>query len=264
MSLEGDSRLLTDISTELRAAGCVFAEDEAELLLRTAGTRAELSDMTRRRVEGLPLEVVLGWAEFLGTRFVVEPGVFVPRRRSEFLAEQAISLASRGAVVVELCCGSAAIAATVAGAVERIEPHACDIDPNCVRCARRNLADLGGTVHQGDLYEPLPGELRGRVELLLGNAPYVPTGEISSMPLEAREHEPPVALDGGADGLDVHRAVAAEAQEWLAPGGRLLLETSERQAERSAAICAEHGMDVRVARHEESDATVIVATASGP
>ncbi|SFE27833.1 release factor glutamine methyltransferase [Actinopolyspora alba] len=261
MSVEGESRLLTDIITELRAAGCVFAEDEAELLLRTAGTRAELAELTRRRVDGLPLEVVLGWAEFLGDRFVVEPGVFVPRRRSEFLAEQAISLARPGAVVVELCCGSAAIVAAVARAVERIEPHACDIDPNCVRCARRNLTDLGGTVHRGDLYEPLPGELRGRVELLLANAPYVPTDEIASMPPEAREHEPPVALDGGTDGLDVHRAVAAEAPEWLSPGGRLLLETSGRQAERSAAICAEYGLDTRVARCEETDATVVVATA---
>ncbi|SDO91149.1 release factor glutamine methyltransferase [Actinopolyspora xinjiangensis] len=263
MTSQGDSRSLTDTVAELRTAGCVFAEREAELLLAAAPTDAELREMTRRRVDGTPLEVVLGWAEFLGARYVVEPGVFVPRRRSEFLARQALSLVRPGDVVVELCCGSAAIAAAVAGAAERIEPHACDIDPDCVRCARRNLAELGGTVHRGDLYEALPEALRGRVELLVANAPYVPTGAIASMPPEAREHEPRVALDGGADGLDVQRRIAAGALRWLSPGGHLLLETGERQADRSVAVCAEHGLRARVVRSEEDDATVVVATPAG-
>ena len=100
--------------------------------------------------------------------------------------------------------------------------HAADIDPAAVRCARRNLGPAGGQVYQGDLYGPLPAGLRGRVDILLANVPYVPTSDVALLPPEAREHEARVALDGGPDGLDVLRRVAAGAPAWLAPGGHLL------------------------------------------
>ncbi|WP_324274145.1 hypothetical protein [Blastococcus brunescens] len=90
----------------LRAAGCVFAEDEARLLVAEAGSRARLAELVRRRVAGEPLEHLLGWAEFGGLRVAVEPGVFVPRRRSELLVTEAAVLAPGSAVVVDLCCGS--------------------------------------------------------------------------------------------------------------------------------------------------------------
>jgi release factor glutamine methyltransferase len=197
----------------------VFAEDEARLLVSAARTPAELDAMVERRASGLPLEHVLGWAEFCGLRIAVDPGVFVPRRRSEFLARQAIALAPArsAAVVVELCCGAGAVSAALAVALDRPEVHAVDIDPAAVRCARRNLTAAGGRVYQGDLYAPLPAALRGRVDVLVANAPYVPTGEIGLQPAEARLHEPRVALDGGADGLDVLRRVIAGAPPWLAP-----------------------------------------------
>ncbi|MDH6132816.1 release factor glutamine methyltransferase [Kitasatospora sp. MAA4] len=250
---------LSVLVTRLRAAGCVFAEDEARLLLSTARDPAELTAMVDRRVDGVPLEQVLGWAEFCGLRIIVEPGVFVPRRRTEFLVGQAAALAGPGAVVVDLCCGSGAVAAALLAVLDRPELHAADIDPAAVRCARRNIA-AGDRVHEGDLYAPLPAALRGRIDVLVANAPYVPTDEIGLLPPEARLHEPLVALDGGADGLDVQRRVTAEAARWLAPGGHLLIETSERQAPHTAEAFARHGLLPRVVSSDELYATVVIGT----
>ena len=251
--------------SRLRTAGCVFAEDEAALLISMARTPDELDAMVERRAAGLPLEQVLGWAEFCGQRIVVEPGVFVPRRRTEFLVQQVVlllrdspgTMARPGAVVVDLCCGAGAIAAALAAAVPEAEVHAVDLDPAAVRCARRNVP---GRVYQGDLYQPLPARLRGRVGILAANVPYVPTGEIGFLPPEARAHEPLVALDGGPDGLDVLRRVAVGAPEWLVPGGHLLIETSERQVPAASAAFAASGLTPRVATADELNATVVIGT----
>jgi release factor glutamine methyltransferase len=253
----------------------VFAEDEARLLISAARTPAGLAAMVDRRAAGVPLEHVLGWAEFCGLRIAVDAGVFVPRRRTEFLVRQAAALARQaagpadgaagpadrtGAVVVDLCCGSGAVGAALVAAVDRVELHAADIDPAAVRCARRNLAAAGGRVYEGDLYQPLPAALRGRVDVLVANVPYVPTGEVALLPAEAREHEARVALDGGADGLDVLRRVAAAAPLWLASGGHLLIETSERQAPQAAETVARGGLIPRLASSGELNATVVVGT----
>jgi release factor glutamine methyltransferase len=244
----------------LRAAGCVFAEDEARLLISSARTPADLAAMVDRRVSGLPLEHVLGWAEFSGLRVAVDPGVFVPRRRTEFLVRQAAGLARPRAVVVDLCCGSGAMGAALAATLDRVELHAVDIDPAAVRCAHRNLAAVGGLVYEGDLYEPLPATLRGRVDVLVASPPYVPTEAIGLLPAEARIHEPRVALDGGVDGLDIVRRVIDEAPMWLAPGGCLLVETSERQASRTVEAFARAGLIPRVASSDELDATAVIGT----
>jgi release factor glutamine methyltransferase len=249
-----------DVISRLRAAGCVFAEDEARLLVGTARTPAELADMVDRRVAGLPLEHVLGWAEFAGRRIAVDPGVFVPRRRTELLAREAAALARPGAVVVDLCCGSGAVGVAVAAAVPGVELHAADVDTAAVRCARRNVAAVGGQVYEGDLDAPLPAALAGRVDVLVANAPYVPTDAVGLMPPEARLHEPRVALDGGADGLDVQRRVAAAAPRWLAPCGHLLIETSKRQAPHTASAIAVAGLTPRVVHAAELDATVVIGS----
>ncbi|HUY48215.1 MAG TPA: putative protein N(5)-glutamine methyltransferase [Streptosporangiaceae bacterium] len=256
------------IVDRLRAAGCVYAEDEARLLVSAARSPADLAGMVDRRAAGQPLEHVLGWAEFCGLRVAVDPAVFVPRRRTEFLVRQAADIARAagrpGSIVVDLCCGSGALGAALAAALcpaeLHVELHAADIDPAAVRCARSNLTAFGGQVHEGDLYDPLPAVLRGRVAVLLANVPYVPTDEVGLLPPEARDHEARVALDGGADGLDVLRRVTAAAPPWLAPGGHLLFETSERQATQAVEAVARSGLIPRVTRSEEFNATVVIAT----
>ncbi|MFC5749746.1 putative protein N(5)-glutamine methyltransferase [Actinomadura rugatobispora] len=256
--------LTASVVGRLRAAGCVFAEDEARLIMSAAATPEELDALVERRAAGLPLEHVVGWAEFGGLRVAVDPGVFVPRRRTEFLVERAVALARAAArppaVVVDLCCGSGAVGAALAAALGPVELHAADIEPAAVRCARRNLAGAGGRVHEGDLYDPLPAVLRGRVGVLAANVPYVPSGEVGLMPAEARLHEPRVALDGGADGLEVARRVIGGAPDWLAPCGHLLFETSERQAPAAVEAVEAAGLVARVDASEELYATVVTGT----
>jgi release factor glutamine methyltransferase len=259
------------IVSTLRAAGCVFAEDEAELLITAAQTTGELDDMVKQRAAGLPLEYVLGWAEFCGLRIAVEPGVFRPRPRTEFLVSEAIGLASgaessAGApiVVVDLCCGSGALGVALAAALPQVELYAVDLDPAAVQCARRNVAAAGGQVYEGDLYEALPPALLGRVDLLVANAPYVPSEQIELMPPEARLHEPRMSLDGGADGLDVLRRVITSAPRWLAHSGHLLVESSKRQAPQLVETLAGTGLIPRVATSDELNATIVIGTLPVP
>jgi release factor glutamine methyltransferase len=299
-ALEESVDVARAVST-LRAAGCVFAEEEADLILESAASPADIAAMVTRRAAGEPLEQVVGHARFCGLRIALEPGVFVPRHRTEFLVRTAVGLLRAGRrgladprspadakdptdptdpkdpatpedpvasarLVVDLCCGSGALGAAVAALVEptddagRLALHAADCDPAAVRCARRNLEPFGGRVHQGDLFAALPGDLRGRVEVLLANLPYVPSGEIALLPAEARLHEPRVSLDGGADGLDVFRRVAGEARRWLAPGGHLLVETGERQAGTALEVAGSGGLDARIVTDDDLEATVLVAT----
>lgn len=255
------------IVERLRAAGCVFAEEEARLLTAAAATPADLAALVDRRVAGEPLEHLLGWAEFAGLRIAVEPGVFVPRQRTTLLVREAATLlAARPSppTVVDMCCGSGALGAALAAAVGPVALHATDVDPAAVRCARRNIAPAGGRAYLGDLYDPLPATLRGRVDILLANVPYVPTAELPHMPREARDHEPRVALDGGPDGLDVLRRVAAAAPHWLAPGGHLLIETSERQADAARSAFASAGLTPRVVTDRDLGATAMVGTRHEP
>jgi release factor glutamine methyltransferase len=250
----------------------VFAEDEAELLMSSARDGAELARMVEQRVSGLPLEHVVGWASFRGLRIEVDPGVFVPRRRTEILAAEAIALlpsspdrpaAAERPVVLDLCCGSGALGVAVASAGVPVELYAADVEAAAVRCARRNVSRVGGLVFEGDLFEPLPSALKGRVDVLLANVPYVPSDEVRLLPAEARLHEPLVTLDGGADGLGILRRVSAEAGSWLAPGGQVLVETSEDQSAIAVAIFEGDGLAARVISEPEYGATVVVGTRSG-
>lgn len=248
------------VARRLRAAGCVFAEDEARLLLAEGVSPDALEALVERRAAGEPLEHVLGWADFAGLRIGVAAGVFVPRRRTEALVERAVALARPGALVVDLCCGSGAVGIAVACVVDGVRLHAADLDPAAVACARVNVGDVGGRVYAGDLYAALPRSLRGRVDLLLANVPYVPSDAIALMPAEARLHEARAALDGGPDGLDVARRMIAGAALWLAPGGSLLFETGEEQADAAARAVVAAGLRERVATDDERGATVVVGT----
>jgi len=263
----------------LRAAGCVFAEAEARLLSSAASTGEELETLVERRVAGEPLEYVLGWVRFCGLDIAVDPGVFVPRRRTEFLVRSAVEMTLPHSVVVDLCCGSGAVGIALASRVPFLDVYAADIDPAAVACARTNftrfsrylkaaeaVAGAAGAyearVFEGDLFAPLPGTLRGRVDVLVVNAPYVPSDAIAMMPPEARDHEARVALDGGGDGMDVQRRVAASARDWLASSGRILIETSRIQAPVTAEILAQGGLRSRVVWSKKRDATVVIGSAA--
>ncbi|MQY31472.1 Release factor glutamine methyltransferase [Nocardia sp. RB56] len=263
---------MTDPETlvaRLRAAGCVFAEEEAALLIAAAASSADLESMVAQRVSGQPLEHLLGWAEFRGLRVAVTPGVFVPRQRTGYLVEQAVEQARSGrrsgpprdCVVLDMCCGCGALGLAAATELHAagigVELTAADLEPAAAACARTNLTPLGASVYCGDLFAPLPPRLAGRVELLLANTPYVPTEAIAHMPPEARDHEPRTALDGGADGLDLIRRVAAAAGHWLAPGGGVFVETGAEQAAVAVKILAAHGLTPSVRESEDLGATVV-------
>jgi release factor glutamine methyltransferase len=252
------------LTARLRAAGSVFAEDEATVILDEAdGDAVRLRTLLNRRVAGEPLEVVVGWAMFCGHRVRVVPGVFVPRRRTELVVELAAARLQVGDSVVDLCCGVGAIGVGLLATVGRLDLVAVDIDPDAVDVAAENLAGKAVAV-QGDLFAPLPDRLRGAVDVVAVNAPYVPTDAIALMPPEARDHERSVALDGGADGLDVHRRIAAQVGGWLRPGGAVVIEVSAEQADPSAALFTAAGLEARVEHDADRDATAVVAVAPAP
>lgn len=234
----------------LRAAGCVFAEDEAALLLASPDFSEQL---VQRRIDGEPLEYVLGWAAFGDGRFAISPGVFIPRHRTEFLVAAAIAAAPCDPVIVDVCCGTGALGLTVLAATGGTLT-ATDIDPAAVACATRN----GATAVVGDLFDGLPVDLRGSVDVLIANTPYVPTEAIALLPREFRDHEDARTLDGGHDGLALQRRVAAGASTWLAHGGRVWVEVSEEQAPASAALFTHAGLRAEILA--DDDATVVTAT----
>lgn len=237
-------RALAQLTARLRAAGCVFAEDEAAILLERAGSDAALlEELTMRRIDGEPLETLVGWVDFGGLRLAVGPGAFVPRQRTLALAERAVreleDLLGSGSgrpVFVEAFCGVAPVATTLAevfgrdsnatGSTPRI--FACDTDPLALGYARKNLGSAG-EVCLANVLDGLPEELRGRVDLIAAVPPYVPEDELELLPHEARDHEPLAALIGGTDGMRWIDALVEEAAEWLVPGGVLLVEFAERQ-----------------------------------
>ena len=201
-----------DVVQRLRAAGSVFAEDEALLL---GGDEALIA----RRIAGERLEHVLGWVEFCGLRLEIDPGVFIPRPQTEALAEQAAAL--QPAVALDLFAGCGAIACVVKQRNPQARVVAAELDPAAVACARRNALRFGVEVVAADVDAGVPPELAGKVDVLTANVPYVPTTELPFVP---HDGEPDAALDGGADGLDWVRRVIEIAPRWLRPGGVLLYE----------------------------------------
>lgn len=253
---------LTDLAAQLRAAGCVFAEEEAELLAGATASATELTRLTAQRVAGLPLEQILGWVDFDGLRLVVRPGVFVPRQRTQFLVQVAAELASPGALVADLCCGIGAIAAALARRRPDLTLFAGDVDPVAVAVARENLPATVRTGY-GDLFDPVPPDWRSQLSMVVANTPYVPTVEVARLPPEAREHEPLATLDGGADGLQVQRRLAQCAPEWLTPGGVVLTEVAAGQADAAVAAFAAAGFDSSVRISQDWGSGVLVARLAG-
>lgn len=262
MSGSLDQHSLSAIAAMLRGAGCVFAEEEAQLLMACGKSDAELLLMTEKRISGIPLQIILGRAEFYGLRVSIEPGVFIPRPRSEFLVEQALSVCRPNSIVVDLCGGSGALGMAMISALPQIELYACDIDSIAVRCATQNITPLDGRVSEGDLFDPLPRELKGRVRVLVANAPYVPTHAIEMMPRESREHETRTSIDGGIDGLEIYRRIAEGARHWLEPSGHILVEAGEEQADEMADTFERSGLTAKTLTSKEFDETIVTGRKS--
>lgn len=257
------------VAARLRAAGCVFAEDEAdELIDQVPADR--LADAVDRRARGELLEHVVGSAVFHGLRVAIAAPVFVPRRRAEPLAAAALTATRaavgravrRGAptpVAVDLGCGSGALAAVLAaGSGARV--LAGDVDPAAVACARVNGERFGFEVVQGSWWTALPPTLAGSVEVAVGYLPHVPDADLAGIDADTRRAEQPGAVRGGPDGLDPLREVVAGAGAWLAPTGVLLTLVSGRQAAAAAGVGRDAGLAARTTPADDD----VVLTVSRP
>ncbi|MCD1285923.1 MULTISPECIES: putative protein N(5)-glutamine methyltransferase [unclassified Brevibacterium] len=246
--------------SELRAAGCVFAEEEAAILLVAATSApATLDGMLARRVAGEPLEQIVGWVEFAGHRLTVVPGVFVPRQRTTLLAEhttRVLRMAEDAAVLVEAFCGIGPVASTVARVLPGTTIHLGDRDQRALDCARANVG-TGAGIHLLDCLSGLPSELAGRVAVICAVPPYVPESAREFLPREATDHESPNALFGGADGLDLVRRLIAESLDWLRPDGTVLIEVGHGQTETAAAYARELGYTTHSHLGEDEQTAVL-------
>ena len=256
------SSLEATVVARLEQAGVISARAEARWLLDevvgatvwrkdpvSAAAVARLETLLGRRLAGEPLQYVLGYAPFGALRLAVGPGVLVPRPETEILADEARRrlLDWRGAAtVVDMCTGSGAIAAFLAGAFAGAHPKATiiatDYSPAAAAWARRNLSGSGVEVREGDLYEALAPCLAKSVSMIVANPPYLPDAIAPQLPADVRDHEPGMALYGGVDGLGIVRRILAGALTWLAPGGWLMCEIAEDQGDRVRALAAAAGL----------------------
>ena len=216
----------TALASRLANAGCVAPFDEAdELTVAANGDQGVLEDLVARRVSGEPLAWVTGGTEFAGHPVRVSPGVYVPRRQSEALVRRAIYLLPNEGLAADLCTGSGAIAVALGRARPKARVVATDVDLAACRCAAAN----GVEVFAGHLGDPLPGDLRGRFDVVIAVTPYVPSDAIAFLPRDVRQHEPRLALDGGALGTNVLEQAVLAASVLLHRGGAVLLEVGGDQ-----------------------------------
>jgi release factor glutamine methyltransferase len=204
--------------------------------------RATLRAGIERRAAGEPLQYVTGEMPFRHLVLHVRPGIFIPRPETEVLVDVALEHLDRvrapEPIVVDLATGSGAIAVSVAYERPAASVHATDIVPATAEVARENVRRAGVgervTVWEGDLFAPLPDELRGRVEVVVSNPPYIPTGDLAALPPDVRTHEPMIALDGGPEGMTTVLRIIEDARGWLVPGGLLAMETDTARVKDTA------------------------------
>jgi release factor glutamine methyltransferase len=241
----------------LRAAGCVFAEEEAAEIRRVLQDPEAIAGVVAARADGMPLEQALGRVRFAGIDLEVAPGVFVPRVRAEAIVEVAVRTRPRARLVADLGAGNGAVAAALVERLPLADVHAAELDTVAVAVAARNGDRFGFAVHRGSWWDALPGALRGRVELAAAYLPHVPTAELAHIPRDFRDHEPESTVHGGADGLDPLRAVLAGMSAWMAPGAALVTLVAGEQVETARGL----GHPVEVI--EADDDAVLVFTTAG-
>jgi release factor glutamine methyltransferase len=247
------------LAARLAAAGFIAADEEAVELEERAGGDAELLDrLVARRVTGEPLAWITGRVEFCGVEVRVDPGVYVPRPHTELLARRAAALLPAEGVAIDLCCGSGAIARVLPGA----RVVGVDLDERAVACARAN----GVEAYRGDLFDAVPRELAGRVDVVVAVTPYVPDDELDLLQRDTFVFESELAYDGGADGLEISRRVAAESPRWLRAGGAVVLELGGAAQARALGGALERAgfTGLEVLRDEDGDERGIVGRTPGP
>ena len=242
----------------LLGAGFVAAREEAnELLACAAGDVALLHTLVGRRLTGEPLAWITGSVSFCGLEIGVDPGVYVPRWQSEALARRAIERLPANGAAIDLCTGTGALAKTLITERPGARVVASDVDPHAVACAVAN----GVEVYRGDLFAPLPRTLAGRVDVVVGVVPYVPTAQLALLQRDTLAFESPLSYDGGRDGTEILRRVLAGSPRFLRRGGALLLELGGEQAGALAGDLARLGyVDVSVVVDGEGDVRGIEAT----
>lgn len=246
----------------LGRAGCVAATEEAaELRDAARGDDELLEQLVARRERGEPIAWITGWTQFVGQRIRVRPGVYVPRWQTEPLARRAVELLPGDGTAVDLCTGSGAIAAVLSRGRPSARVVASDCDPDACSCAREN----GVEVYLGDLAEPLPGDLRGRCDVVTAVPPYVPTDRLSYLPRDVLAYEPRLALDGGRGGTEVATRVVLAARALLRPGSALLLEVGgDQDRELTAALEQADFFEPERLIDEEGDLRGLVALRRSP
>lgn len=233
----------TEIASRLAAAGVATPEADARMLLRY-GDRERLGELVARREAREPLQLILGSVGFRYLDLAVRGGVFIPRPETEVLAGEAIARVPPGGIVAEPCTGTGAVAIAVATESSAGEVHAADISADAVALARRNAEAAGAalTLRTGDLLAPFPGHLRGRLDVLVANPPYLADDEMAAVEPEVGRWDPAAALVSGPTGHEATDRLIAAAGDWLRPGGWLLLEVAEARASQTAARAAAAGM----------------------
>ncbi len=251
----------TAVADALRRAGFLRPDDEAEALVaRAAGDADLLGALVARRCGGEPLAWLLGSVRFCGHDLEVHPGVYVPRPHTEQVARRALAHLPASGVAVDLCTGCGAIAALLTRSRPQATVVASDVDPAAVACARANGVDAWC----GDLFAPIDPAVRGRVDVVAGVVPYVPTAALGHLQRDTLTFESTTAYDGGPDGLDLLRRVAREAAGWLRPGGVLVLELGGDQADLldPVLVAAGYVATERVV-DDDGDERAVVATWTG-
>ena len=261
--------LIRAATARLTEAGVASPEyDSSELLAHVLGTtrsrlplvdqvdaqqQADFEELLARRATREPLQHLTGSAAFRHVELKVGPGVFLPRPETELLAGWAIERAKDvgpRAVVVDLCCGSGAIALSVADEVADAEVHAVELDPAAHAWAERNLLGSGVVLRLGDMAEALP-ELDGGVDVVVCNPPYIPLEAWASVAPEARDHDPALALWSGEDGLDAIRVLESTAARLLRSGGWVGTEHADVQGESAARVFLDSGRWTEVRDHSD-------------
>ena len=262
--------LLKLLSAEMAAAGVPDADVDAQLLLShvtgqnplnlrlDSWSQVSLADeeqfraLCEKRKTRTPLQYLTGVQSFLGRDFYVDERVLIPRPETELLAERAIALLREEKyppTALDLCCGSGCLAVSMALGDPRADVHAADLSEGALAVTKMNAERLHAkvTLHQGDLFDAL--SIHQLYQVIVSNPPYIPAAACLCLQEEVLR-EPMMALDGGADGYDFYRRIAADAPWFLEPGGTLLMEVGFDQAERVMALCQEAGL-TPVAIHED-------------